>query len=214
MRGSSNFVEAPGENSANIIQEAFLNTAGPQPSNVAAALAYADGGTREHAVTQLQRERGNAFVQRVVAAAIGASGRMVGWSRPEMVAEVARRKGAGSPLGQPARGALEGFFGADLGHVRVHTDRPAVQLSRELDARAFTVGRDIFFSPGAYRPASREGQSLLAHELTHVAQQTGLTPAATQRAAVQRDEATEEPTTNTPAALNIDNEEEIATPRA
>jgi hypothetical protein len=204
-------VEAPGESAANIVQEAFVKAAGAQPTSFAAALSYADGATREHVVTQLQQERGNTYVQRVVAAAIGTPGRLVGRSQPEMVAEVVRRKGAGSPLGQPARWTLEGFFGADLGHVRVHTDGAAVQLSRELHARAFTVGRDIFFSPGTYQPTSREGQGLLAHELTHVAQQTGLASAATQRAAVQRDEAPEEPTASTPTAPATDNEEEIAT---
>ncbi|MBO1063107.1 MAG: DUF4157 domain-containing protein, partial [Aphanizomenon flos-aquae CP01] len=31
----------------------------------------------------------------------------------------------------------------------------------------------IFFSQGAYNPGSRDGQELLAHELTHVVQQNG-----------------------------------------
>lgn len=204
----SHFAEVVGEAEADAVSAAFLKAV-QRPPSVAAALSRADGATREHAVTRLQRERGNAYVQRVVAAAIGAPGRLVGRSQPEMVAEVMRRKGAGSPLGQPARETLEGFFGADLGHVRVHTDNTAVQLSRELNARAFTVGRDIFFSPGACRPAGREGQGLLAHELTHVAQQAGLA-AASQGAAVQRDEAPEKPPTSTPTAPTTDNEGEIA----
>ena len=205
----SDFAGVVGEADADAVSAAFLKAIGARPPNVAVALSRADGATREHAVTRLQRERGNAYVQRVVAATTGAPGRLVGRSQPEMVAEVVRRKGAGSPLDQPARGTLEGFFGSDLDHVRVHTDSAAVQLSRELNARAFTVGQDIFFSPGAYQPASREGQGLLAHELTHVAQQTGLAAAATQRAAVQRDDPLEEATTSTPAAPTT-NEEEIA----
>jgi hypothetical protein len=62
---------------------------------------------------------------------------------------------------------MEGAFGRDLKGVRLHTDAPAALLSRQVAARAFTVGRDVFFGAGEYRPDTAEGQHTLAHELAH-----------------------------------------------
>ncbi len=76
---------------------------------------------------------------------------------------------------------MEGHFGAPLDNVRVHADAEAAALNRELDAHAFTVGSDIFFADGKYDPRSTEGQSLLAHEITHVGQQAGFSGSAVQR---------------------------------
>jgi len=55
----------------------------------------------------------------------------------------------------------------------VHADAEADALNRSLNARAFTTGTDIFFREGAHNPGSSGGRELLAHELTHVVQQTG-----------------------------------------
>jgi hypothetical protein len=66
---------------------------------------------------------------------------------------------------------MEAAMGQDFRDVRVHTDRDAAHAARRLDALAFTTGRDVFFDTGRYRPDTREGQWLLAHELTHVVQQ-------------------------------------------
>jgi hypothetical protein len=55
--------------------------------------------------------------------------------------------------------------------VRIHTDAHADHLNRSIQAKAFTVGQDIFFRQSAYEPGSRDGQTLLAHELSHVVQQ-------------------------------------------
>jgi hypothetical protein len=131
----------------------------------------------------LQQERGNAYVQRVIAEAQGTPGRLVGLSQPDMVDEVASRKGGGSSLPEQTRTQMEGFFGADLGGVRVHADGGAGTLNRELDAQAFTVGSDVFFAEGKYNPSSTEGQGLIAHELTHVGQQGGFGAPEVQRAA-------------------------------
>ncbi len=70
---------------------------------------------------------------------------------------------------------MEHAFGADFSDVRLHTDGAAAQRSAELQARAYTHGNDIHFGRGEYDPASRQGQHLLAHELTHTIQQTGAT---------------------------------------
>ncbi len=60
----------------------------------------------------------------------------------------------------------------DFSSVRVHTDAFAQNSARALNALAFTLGRDIFFDAGQYAPYTRAGEQLLAHELTHVLQQS------------------------------------------
>lgn len=82
-------------------------------------------------------------------------------------------KGGGNPLPDSARDFVEPRIGADFRGVRVHTDSTAVQMNRELNAQAFTHGQDIYFGAGKYEPGSSDGKRLLAHELTHVIQQTG-----------------------------------------
>lgn len=71
---------------------------------------------------------------------------------------------------------MEARFGHDFGDVRIHTGGTAEEVTRDLGARAVTQGSDVAFAPGAYAPDSRAGRHLLAHELTHVAQQRGATP--------------------------------------
>ncbi len=63
-----------------------------------------------------------------------------------------------------------------LGEVRVHDTAQAGELARRLGARAFTVGRDVYVRPELMRPASARSMSLLAHELYHVGEQTGVAP--------------------------------------
>ena len=60
------------------------------------------------------------------------------------------------------------------GDVRIHNTSQAGELARQLGARAFTVGRDIYVRPDLVQPMTPEGESLLAHEMYHVAEQTGL----------------------------------------
>jgi hypothetical protein len=62
-------------------------------------------------------------------------------------------------------------FGYDFSGVRVHTDSNAGQAAGAINARAFTLGRDIVFASGQYAPETESGKRLLAHELTHVLQQ-------------------------------------------
>ena len=83
------------------------------------------------------------------------------------------RAGAGQPLPDDVRGAMESGLGFSFADVRVHADAEAARLNRDLNARAFTYGADIYFNAGMYSPTSSAGRKLLAHELTHVAQQTG-----------------------------------------
>ena len=85
-------------------------------------------------------------------------------------------------LGRPLDSATHDFFASrfqhDFKHVRIHDDDRAAASARAVDAKAYTVGRDIVFDKGAYDPRSQRGQRLLAHELTHVVQQGEVRPAA------------------------------------
>jgi hypothetical protein len=180
-RKEAQFDEVPGEDQADAVRDAFLLGAGPQATGLSSALAAADGATQARVVSRLQQEQGNAYVQRVLAEVHGTPGSLVGISQDEMVDEVMQRKGAGSQLPDSTRTQMEPFFGADLGDVRVHTDARAGELTRELNAEAFTVGNDVFFSDGKYSPDSTEGRATLAHELTHVGQQTGFDGPSVQR---------------------------------
>ena len=80
-------------------------------------------------------------------------------------------RGGGKALDDGLRDSMEQAFGRNLGAVRVHTGGEADRLSRSLGAEAFTTGSDIYFRDGQYRPETEGGKELLAHELTHVAQQ-------------------------------------------
>lgn len=79
--------------------------------------------------------------------------------------------GGGSPLEEPVRADMEARLGHDFGDVRVHTGADAQASARSVDAHAFTVGSDIVFQRDQYDPSSKAGQTMLAHELTHVVQQ-------------------------------------------
>jgi hypothetical protein len=92
---------------------------------------------------------------------------------PDVEAAIAASSGGGARLGSSVSRQLESSYGEPLGDVRVHTDERAAALARAVSARAFTVGRDIFFAAGEYDPGSRQGGELLAHETAHVVQQRG-----------------------------------------
>jgi len=76
----------------------------------------------------------------------------------------------GKPLDADIRSRLETHFVEEIGDIRVHVDRQAAESAQALDAKAFTVGRDIYFGIGQFSSDSEEGQKLLIHELTHVLQ--------------------------------------------
>ena len=78
----------------------------------------------------------------------------------------------GLPLESASRRFFEPRFGHDFSRVRVHSGSTAAVSARALNALAYTVGRDIVFAPGRYAPHTFAGQHLLAHELTHVIQQS------------------------------------------
>jgi len=91
---------------------------------------------------------------------------------PELVGQIQSMRGGGQPLAPRLRNFFEPRFGHDFSKVRVHTDARAAQTTQELKARAYTVGHDIAIAPHEYKPDTQAGRLLLAHELTHVVQQS------------------------------------------
>ncbi|WP_444997852.1 eCIS core domain-containing protein [Aliikangiella sp. IMCC44359] len=80
--------------------------------------------------------------------------------------------GSGVPLAQNQRDYYESRMGYDFSHVRLHTNKTANHAAQSVNARAYTQGNHIVFNTKQYNPSSNSGRQLLAHELTHVVQQT------------------------------------------
>jgi hypothetical protein len=79
----------------------------------------------------------------------------------------------GRPLDAATRAFMEPRFGQDFSGVRVHTDSSAQQSAQGLNANAYTAGHNIVFGAGQFAPQTPNGDRLIAHELSHVVQQTG-----------------------------------------
>ncbi|NJR40326.1 MAG: DUF4157 domain-containing protein [Leptolyngbyaceae cyanobacterium CSU_1_4] len=103
----------------------------------------------------------------------------------DLEANIQSAKGSGLSLNDSIRQPMEKAFGADFSGVKIHTDAQSDQLSRSIQAKAFTTGQDVFFRQGAYDPGSQSGQELIAHELTHVVQQGGATVQRSQNLSIQ-----------------------------
>jgi hypothetical protein len=80
--------------------------------------------------------------------------------------------GAGGPLDPALRGEMERRFDHDFSGVRIHSGSEAERSARDLGARAYTVGTDIVVGASGLLPGTRSGRRLIAHELTHVVQQS------------------------------------------
>ena len=90
---------------------------------------------------------------------------------PPIVHEVLNS--SGQPLDKTTRAFFEPRFGYDFSRVRVHIDAKAAESAQAVNALAYTVGRDVVFGNAMYMPDTIRGKQLLAHELTHVVQQSG-----------------------------------------
>lgn len=130
-----------------------------------------DRETAHGELSRLQSAVGNAQFARLVAPGSGILDS--GNAHPSVERLINERAGRGGRLDSGmARWASEQLDPA-MAPVSVHTDATADALARSVSARAFTVRNDVFFSAGQYQPHTARGRALLAHELTHVAQQQG-----------------------------------------
>ena len=113
----------------------------------------ANAPLRAQAMTELQRQQGNTYVQ-------------------QPIEHIRAERGSGHPLGPQVRAEMEVAFRHDFSNVKIHTDSEADKLCRELGAQAFTTGNDVFFKEGAYKPWSEAGKAILGHELAHATEGT------------------------------------------
>lgn len=94
-----------------------------------------------------------------------------GLVHPDVTRAIAAAKGGGERLNRHMADSLSSSFGGSMDDVRVHTGQGADALARAVSARAFTVGRDIFFANNEYRPGTPDGDALIKHEAAHAEQQ-------------------------------------------
>jgi hypothetical protein len=149
-----------------------------------------------HPLLKLQRQVGNAQIARLMAHreavnpddeqvmamhidrdADGASampevGMEGGQISDSLSQRIESKRGGGSGLDSATRTSMESALGDKFDDVRIHQDHESDQLNRAISAKAFTTGTDIFLS----QQASAGDSHLLAHELTHVVQQRGMSP--------------------------------------
>ena len=96
---------------------------------------------------------------------------------PSLVNEVVNS--SGQPLDALTRSTMEARLGHDFSKVRVHSDSRAAESAEMVHAHAYTVGHHIVFAESTFDPHQLDGKRLLAHELTHVVQQSQNTSPAT-----------------------------------
>ncbi|PZO37074.1 MAG: hypothetical protein DCF19_19815 [Pseudanabaena frigida] len=90
----------------------------------------------------------------------------------DLESSIQSARGGGQSLDAGLQTKMGQALRADFSGVKVHTGSQSDQLNQSIQAKAFTTGQDVFFRQGAYNPSSKEGQELIAHELTHVVQQS------------------------------------------
>lgn len=94
-------------------------------------------------------------------------------SKNELFSSLKKKTGTGKAMSPKVKAEMEASFGNDFSAVNIHADQEAIDMNKQLGAQAFTHGRDVYFNAGKYNPDSNKGKHLLAHELTHVVQQSG-----------------------------------------
>ncbi|GAF51521.1 eCIS core domain-containing protein, partial [Rhodococcus wratislaviensis] len=151
------------EQEADRVAETVMRTPCPQPQGTS---AVGGSSTGQGAAGDCDRssEKPEEGVQR------SSSSGGPSTTAPPIVNDVLRSPG--EPLDAATRNYMEPRFGREFGTVRVHTDTKAAESAGAIDSHAYTVGHDVVFAAGRYAPATHYGRKLLAHELTHVAQQT------------------------------------------
>jgi hypothetical protein len=127
--------------------------------------------TEQSPLSLLQQQVGNRAIQRMLAQRSGGKDGAFDLD-DETAARINRERGGGQPLDGSIQAKMSQATGDDFSDVKVHNSSEAADLSQQVGAAAFTTGKDIFFNQGNYNPQTGSGQELLAHELTHVVQQS------------------------------------------
>jgi len=115
----------------------------------------------------------------------------------------------GVPLDAATRAFMEPRFGHDFSQIRIHADPTAARSAAEIQARAYTIGRNIVFAHREFSPSTPQGQELLAHELVHTLQQSRGSIAAIQRSPASP-QAQQKPQILKIVAFEQEDEEDVA----
>ena len=156
-----------------------LQTAAPTehlPSRLQLDLAMAQPDlARPQDILEAQRNVGNQTVQRILDPLRGDSEltNEQGELDETINQQIRQASHGGQPLPAQVQQSISSQFSHDFSPVHIHTDAQADQISRQINAQAFTVGDNVFFRHGAYQPEVPFGRYTLAHELAHVIQQSG-----------------------------------------
>jgi len=138
--------------------------------------ARSEQAQQQEPVVALASAVGNRGFSRLVARMRDGEGILPGGVvHPDVEAAIGAAHGGGRALDRSVSDHVGSALGDSLSDVRIHADGAAAALARSVAARAFTVGSDIFFGPGEYRPGTPAGRELLTHELVHVVQQRDAT---------------------------------------
>jgi hypothetical protein len=125
----------------------------------------------ESAITQLQQTVGNTAVQTLLVQRKAQGAHALEEETAESIRQAKGESGEKLDPGTAQRASQ--VMGHNMQGVNIHTDSQADDLTRQVGAKAFTTGNDVFFREGEYAPETQAGQQLIGHELTHVAQQAG-----------------------------------------
>jgi hypothetical protein len=164
--GSDHLLDTKGKVQPKPSQE----TAEPQKEDSHVTKAEVQGKLDASTIKRMQKTLGNAAVQRFLAQRQESGPTDID---DQTSSAIQAKKGSGQKLDSSIAEKAGGVMGQDFSDVNVHTDKESDSLNRQLGAKAFTTGNDIFFQSGAYDPGSSAGQELISHELTHVVQQGG-----------------------------------------
>jgi hypothetical protein len=155
-----------------IPEEKVIN---PQKATIEEPIKDPSGGGNELSSTliSLQKSIGNRAVQRLIVQRKGSEKNSGAYELDDETAtRINRERSGGQPLESDLSKQVGDATGINFSGVRVHTSQESDALNRQLGAKAFTTGQDIFFREGEYEPHSSSGKELISHELTHVVQQS------------------------------------------
>lgn len=158
-------VDDPHERHADEVADRVIAGARRQAAEAAGSAEAGALGARPVAALRRSAPTATAVPTATAAPVVGAPG---GQLDADLTGEINRKRGSGEKLPEEVSAGL-GELSQAAGAVRIHDDADSDRLAKSLSAKAFTVGNDVFFAGGEYRPDTEEGQHTLAHEVAHAA---------------------------------------------
>jgi hypothetical protein len=153
------------EREADQVVDQVMRASAPQSRGCGLSITPVTGHQAQRKCSECEEEEGDTLLRKE------SNGVEAPATAPPIVHETL--SSPGQPLDAVTRAYFEPRFRRSFANVRLHTSEEANAATREVSASAFTVGDQIAFDAGQYAPHTETGRRLLAHELTHVVQQSG-----------------------------------------